>query len=333
MPSPGPGVDMRRREFLGAIGGAAAWPFAARAQQPAAPVIGFLRSTSLTASRHVIPAFHQGLKEAGFIERQNVVVEYRYADNQIDRLPGLATELVGRPVHVIVANVLAALATQAATTTVPLVFVTGSDPMKDGLVTSLNRPGGNITGVSFVSGAIASKRLEMLLQLVPRATTMAMLFQLDTLEAVIEHREVQEAARAIGQRFIVLDVQDTGDIEPAFAAMKARGADTLYVGTGPFMTSHREQLTALAARHAIPAVYAQREFVTVGGLLSYGSSISDAYRQAGIYAGRILKGEKAGELPVMQASKFELALNLKAAKALGVAIPDRMLALADEVIE
>jgi ABC-type uncharacterized transport system substrate-binding protein len=222
-----------RRKFITLLGGAAAaWPLAARGQQPAMPVIGFLRSTSAAASRHIVPAFHQGLKEAGFIEGQTVAVEYRYAGNQIDRLPGLATELVRWPVNVIVANVLAALATQAATKTVPLVFVTGSDPVKDGLVTSLNRPGGNITGVSFISGALATKRLEMLLQLVPKTATIAMLFQLDTPEAIIEHREVQEAAKAVGQPFIVLDVQDTDDIGPAFAAMNDRGVGGLYVGTG-----------------------------------------------------------------------------------------------------
>jgi putative ABC transport system substrate-binding protein len=261
------------------------------------------------------------------------VIESRYADNQIDRLPALAEELARRPVNIIVANVLAALATKTAAGSVPLVFVTGSDPVKDGLVTSLNRPGGNITGISFVSGALASKRLEMLHQLVPKAPTVAMLFQLDTQEAVLEQQEVQAAAKAIGQQHIVLDVQSTSDIEPAFATIAARGAGALYVGTGPFMTTHREQLTALAARYAIPAAYPLREFVAVGGLMSYGSSIGDAYRLAGIYAARILKGEKPGELPVMQATKFELSLNLKTAKTLGLAVPDRVLALADEVIE
>jgi putative tryptophan/tyrosine transport system substrate-binding protein len=242
-------------------------------------------------------------------------------------------ELVRHPVNVIVTNVLGALAAKNATTTVPILFVTGSDPVKDGLVTSLNRPGGNITGVSFVSGALATKRFEILRQLTPNAKTIAMLVQLDADESVLEQRGVQAAARATGQQLIVFDVNSAADIENAFATMATRGVGALYVGTGPFTTSHREQLTELAARNAIPAMYSLREFVAVGGLMSYGASITDAYRQAGIYAARILKGEKPADLPVMQSTKFDFVINLKAAKALGLTVPPSLIALADEVVE
>jgi putative ABC transport system substrate-binding protein len=325
---------MRRREFITLLSSAAAaWPFAVRAQQSAMPVVGFLRSTPRDLSLPLIAAFRQGLMESGFDEGQNVAIEFLYADNQIDRLPGLVDELVRRPVNVIVANVLAALAAKNATTTIPILFVTGSDPVKDGLVASLNRPGGNITGVSFVSGALGTKRLEILRQLTPNAKTIAMLVQLDADESVLEQRQVQAAARATDQQLIVFNVDSAADIENAFATMVTRGVGALYVGTGPFTTSHRERLAELAARNAIPAMYPLRQFVAVGGLMSYGASINDAYRQAGIYAARILKGERPADLPVMQATKFNFVFNLKAAKALGLAVPERVLSLADEVIE
>jgi putative ABC transport system substrate-binding protein len=325
---------LRRREFITLLGGAAGvWPIAARAQQSTMPVIGFLRSSPLNMSIPLVAAFRQGLKEAGFNEGQNVAIEFRYADNQIDRLPALADELIRRPVNVIVANVLAALAAKNATTTVPIVFATGSDPVKDGLVPSLNRPGGNVTGVSFVSGALATKRFEILRQLTPNAKSVAMLVQLDSDESVIEQREVQAAARASGQQLIVFDVNSSADIESAFATMATRGVGAVYVGTGPFTTSHREELTELAGRNAIPAMYALREFVTVGGLMSYGASINDAYRQVGIYAARILKGEKPADLPVMQSTKFDFVINLKTARALGLTVPPSLIALADEVVE
>jgi ABC-type uncharacterized transport system substrate-binding protein len=325
---------MRRREFITLLGGTAAvWPTAVRAQQSAMPVIGFLRSAPLNSSTSFVAAFRQGLKETGFNEGQNVTVEFRFADNQIDRLPGLVNELARRPVNVIVANAPAALAAKNANVAVPIVFVTGSDPVKDGLVASLNRPGGNVTGVSFVSGALATKRFEILRQLTPNAKTIAMLVQLDTGESVLEQREVQAAARATGQQLIVLDVNSAADIESAFATMATRGVGALYVGTGPFTISHREQLTELAARNAIPASYSLREFVAAGGLMSYGASITDAYRQVGIYAARILRGEKPADLPVMQSTKFDFVINLKAAKALGLAVPPSLIALADEVIE
>ncbi|MGA7734936.1 MAG: ABC transporter substrate-binding protein [Pseudolabrys sp.] len=231
---------MRRREFITLLGGVAAgWSFAVRAQQPAMPVIGFLRSTPAGAFAHLVVAFRQGLSEAGYVEGKNLTIEQRWADNQIDRLPALVDELVRRPVNVIVANVLAALAAKNATTTVPILFVTGSDPVKDGLVASLNRPGGNVTGVSFISGALGAKRLEILRQLTPNATTLAMLVQLDADESVLEQRQVQAAARATGQQLIVFDVNSAADIENAFATMAARGVGALYVGTGPFTTSHR----------------------------------------------------------------------------------------------
>ena len=327
-------VTIGRRELLAALGGAAAaWPLAARAQQPAMPVVGFLRSTSLVASTPMIAGFRQGLIAAGFNEGQNVAIEYRYADNQRERLPGLVTELIRLPVAVIVGNINAALAAKAATTTVPIVFATGSDPVVDGLVTSLNRPGGNVTGVSFVSGLLGAKRLDLLRQFVPAGTTMAMLVGTDTLEARIERRDVELAAQALGQQLIVAPVTSEGEFDGTFTSIVERGAKALLVGTGPLLTSNRERLVALAARHAIPAIYALREFVEGGGLMSYGASLVEAYRQAGIYAGRVLKGEKPTDLPVMQSTRFELVVNLNTAKALGLEIPATLLARADEVIE
>jgi len=309
---------MRRREFITIIAGVAAlWSQAAVAQQSAMPVIGFLRSTPAGPFAHLVAAFRQGLSEAGYVEGKNVTIEQRWADNQIDRLPVLVDELVRQPVTVIVANVLAALAAKNATTTVPILFVTGSDPVKDGLVASLNQPVGNVTGVS---------------QCLRRAGD-EVLVQLDAAESVLEQREVQATAQASGQQLIVFDVNSAADIETAFATMAARGVGALYVGTGAFTSSYRALLTALAARNAIPALYPLREFVAVGGLMSYGASIADAYRQVGTYAARILKGERPPDLPVIQAVKFDFVLNLSAAKALGLTLPDRLLALADEVIE
>jgi putative ABC transport system substrate-binding protein len=325
---------MKRREFITLLGGAAGtWSFAARAQQRATPVIGFLRSTSLAVSTPMIAGFRQGLTAAGFTEGQNVAIEYRHADNQLERLPGLVAELIRLPVAVIVANVNAALAAKAATTTVPIVFATGSDPVVDGLVASLNRPGGNVTGVSFVSGLLGAKRLEMLRQLVPAAATIGMLVGTDTLEARIERRDVELAAQALGQQLIIAPFTTEGEFDSAFTSIVGRGAKALLVGTGPLVTSNRERLVELAARHAIPAIYALREFVEAGGLMSYGASIVEAYRQAGIYAGRVLEGEKPADLPVMQSTKYDLVINLKTAKTLGLEVPPILLARADEVIE
>jgi putative ABC transport system substrate-binding protein len=324
---------MKRREFITLLGGAAAWPLAARAQQSATPVIGFLRSTSLAVSTPMVMGFRQGLTAAGFTEGQNVAIEYRYADNQLDRLPGLVAELIRLPVAVIVANIIAALAAKAATATVPIVFATGSDPVVDGLVPSLNRPGGNVTGVSFVSGLLGAKRLEMLRQLVPTAAPIAMLVEIDTLEARVERRDVELAAQALGQQLIIAPVRSEGELDGAFTSIVERGAKALLVGSGPLLTSNRGRIVALATRHAIPAIYGLREFVEAGGLMSYGASVVEAYRQVGIYAGRVLKGEKPADLPVVQSSKFELVINLKAARALGLSMPPTLLATADEVIE
>ena len=328
-------IHIRRREFIFILGGAAAWPLAAQAQQP---VIGLLRSTSFAGVPHFVTAFRQGLKEAGFVEGQNVTIEFRSAEDQNDRLPALVADLIRRPVAVIVGNTPSALAAKAATTTVPIVFTTGSDPVELGLVASLNRPGGNVTGVSFLTGALGAKRLELLRLLVPKASTIAVLASLGPDEAERRRlrgdvRDVEVAAQAIGQQLIVVDVDSDADIETAFATFVQRGAGALLASTGAFLNSRRERVVALAAHHAIPAIYAQREFARAGGLMSYGTSVTDAYRQVGIYAGRILKGEKPADLPVIQSTKFEFVLNLKTAKALGLDVPDRLLVAADEVIE
>ncbi len=297
------------------------------------PVVGFMRSTSVADSAPFVAAFRQGLKEAGFIEGQNVAVEYHFGEGRSDRLRAVAADLIRRPVDVIAGNGIAMLAAKAETTTVPIVFAGGGDPVQQGLVASLNRPGGNVTGAFFFAGALGSKRLELLRQLAPKATTIGMIVHPGSDETEAERRDVQAAARAIGQPLIVVDVTSDGDIEPAFASLARRGVGALLVGAGPFLTSRREGIVALAARHALPASYILRENVMAGGLMSYGTSITDAFRQAGIYVGRILKGEKPGDLPVIRSDKFELVLNLKTAKALGLEIPDRLLALADEVIE
>jgi putative ABC transport system substrate-binding protein len=325
---------MRRRDFIKAIAGsAAAWPLAARAQQAGMPIVGFLRSTPLAPFQNLVVAFGQGLKEAGFVEGLNVAIEYRYADNQIDRLPVLVADLIRLPAAVIVVNSGAAFAAKAATTTVPIVFAAGDDPVKDGLVASLNRPGGNLTGVTWLAVSVGTKRLELLRQVVPKATTIAMLVQPNMPEAEPERKDVQAAAQAIGLKLITLNVSSDRDIETAFATLVQGGAGALLVGAGAYLNSKRESLIALAARHAIPAMYQVREAVVAGGLMSYGPSQSNAYHQAGIYAGRILKGEKPADLPVLQATKFEFALNLKTAKALGLDVPMIIQMTADEVIE
>ena len=324
---------MRRREFITLIGGAAAWPITARAQQPVMPVIGFLRSTPLADVAYLVTALRQGLKETGYIDSKNVAIMFRSAEGVLDRLPALAAELISRPVAVIVANNDATLAAKTATTTVPIVFATGGDPVSEGLVASLNRPGGNVTGVVFFNNVLGPKRLALLHQLVPKAITIGMLVNLSASNTVAERSEVQAAAQAIGQQLIILDVSSDRDIESAFATFAQRGAGALLVGAGAFLNSRRERVVELADRHALPASYVWREAVVAGGLMSYAPSITDTHRQAGIYVGRILKGEKPADLPVMQSTKFEFVINLKTAKALGLNVPAQLLALADEVIE
>jgi putative ABC transport system substrate-binding protein len=327
---------MRRREFIAGLGGAASallGPLYVRAQQATMPVVGFLRSATLADVPHWVTAFRQGLKEAGFVEGQNVAIEFRSAENHPDRLAVLVADLIRQPVAVIVGNIDSALAAKAATTTVPIVVATGSDPVRDGLVASLNRPGGNVTGVVFFAAVLGAKRLELLRQLVPKASTIAMLVNPNSPNTEAERRDVQAAAKAIGQELIVLDVSSERDIETAFATFVQRGAGALLVGTGGFLHSERERIVALADRYALPTSHSQREGVVAGGLMSYGTSIPDAYRQAGIYAGRILKGEKPADLPVIQSTKFEFVINLKTAKALGLEISPTLLALADGVIE
>jgi putative ABC transport system substrate-binding protein len=323
---------MKRREFIALASGAAfAWPHAVRAQ--AMPVIGFLRSTSRADATELVTAFRQGLKEAGFVEGQNVAIEFRWGEGQNDQLPVLVADLIRWPVAVIAGDAVAMLAAQAATTTIPIVFTAGGDPVKEGLVASLNRPGGNLTGVHFFGGVLGAKRLELLRQLVPNAATIAVLIYPNTPNTEAERKDVQAAAQAIGQQLIIFDVSSDHDIDTAFATLVQRGVGAVLAGSSAFMVSHRERLIAQAARHALPAIYHLREFVTAGGLMSYGASLADAYRQVGIYAGRILKGEKPGELPVMQSTKFEFLINLKTAKALGLSVPPTLLATADEVIE
>jgi len=324
---------MTRREFISLLGGGAvAWPLAARAQQPAMPVVGFLRGGTVDDVPQRVAVFRQDLKEAGFVEGQNVAIELRSAD-LYDRLPALVADLIRRRVAVIVANYPAAIAAKTATTTVPIVFVTGADPVRDGLVASLNRPGGNVTGVSFISADLGAKQLGLLRELRPGAARIAVLVdrQWPTTERFLS--ELRAGALATGQQLIVLDVSSDHEIETAFTTLVQRGAVALLVGSGTFVYSHRKRLIELAARHRIPAIYAWREAVAVGGLMSYASSITDAYRQAGVYAGRILKGEKPGDLPVILPTKFEFAVNLKTAKALGLDIPATVLARAGEVIE
>jgi putative ABC transport system substrate-binding protein len=282
-----------------------------------------------------VAAFRQGLNEAGFVEGQNVLIEYRSAEDQPHRLPALVADLVHQQVALIVGNTPSALAAKAATTTVPIVFTTGGDPVMQGFVASLNGPSGNTTGVSFLASASGTKRLELLRQLMPKAAAIAMLVDVNPNlpQAESERKDVQASAQAIGQELIVVEANGDRDIEAAFATFTQRGAGALFVGTGSFLYSRRERLVALAARHRIPTIYVLREFVTAGGLMSYGTSITDAYRLAGVYAGRILKGEKPADLPVQQSTKFDFLINLRTAKALGLEIPDKLLALADEVIE
>jgi putative ABC transport system substrate-binding protein len=323
---------VRRRDFIAGLGGAAARPFAARAQQEM-PVVGFFRSATLSDVPHIVAGFRQGLKEAGFIEGQNVTVEYRAAENDPGRLRALAAEFARRPVAVIVGDNVAALAAKAATSTVPIVFTSGGDPVKSGLVASLNRPGGNATGISIFTGELGSKRLELLRQFVPHAATVAVLLNPNTPTSAAERNVVEAAAPKTGQQLVIVNAANDRDLEMAFATIAQRKPGALLVGASAFLNSRTTKIVALAARLALPAIYFQREAAVAGGLMSYGTNLSNAYHQAGIYAGRILKGEKPADLPVMRSSKFELVINLKTAKALGLEFHPQLLATADEVIE
>jgi putative tryptophan/tyrosine transport system substrate-binding protein len=326
---------MKRREFITLVGGAAAWPLAAGAQQGPLPVIGFLNGQSSRTWVPMVAAFNRGLTEAGYIEGHNVVIEYRWAEGQPDRLPALAAELVQRPVFVIVATGgnNSAIAAKAATSTIPIVFTSNDDPRKYGLVASLNRPGGNVTGVSWFSAELGPKRLALLHDLVPTATTVALLLNPNNAETARQPAELQDAARALGLQLVILHASSVGDFEDAFARIVENQIGALVVAADSFLASRREQITTLAARHAVPSVYVNREMAGAGGLMSYGNSLADGYRRAGIYTARVLKGEKPADLPVDQATKFELIINLKTAKALRLEIPEKLLALADEVIE
>jgi putative ABC transport system substrate-binding protein len=326
---------MKRREFIAFLGGmASVWPLTTHAQPPTVPVIGFLRSTPAWPFAHLVTEFREGLKEVGFIEGENVAIEYRWADNYLDRLPTLAAGLVQSQVAAIVGNGLAVRAAQAATTTIPIVFVLADDPVKSGLVASLNQPGGNLTGVTFFGGeSLGVKRLELLHELAPKGSAIAVLLDPNYPEGGSEMPAVEAAARGFGRPILVVRTESEHDFEAAFARILQAGAGAILVNGSPFFTSHRKALIALAARHAIPVSYDLRDYVEEGGLISYGASISGAYHQAGTYVGQILKGAKPAEMPVSRATKLEIAINLGTAKRLGINIPDALLARADEVIE
>ena len=326
---------MKRREFITLVGGvAASWPIAVRAQQPAMPVVGFLNSRGPGDDPQLLAAFRRGLKEAGYVEGQNVTIEYRFAENQYDRLPALAADLVRRQVAVIAANGIAAQTAKAATATIPIVFVAGFDPVEVGMVANLNQPGSNITGVSILDVELGPKRLELLHELIPTASIFAVLVNpSDPARAETESRNLQAAARALGLQLHVLHAGTERDLDTVFASVVQLRAGGLAIGGDPFFNSRSAQLGALTLGHAVPTIYQFPEFTAAGGLMSYGGSLSDSYRWVGVYAGRILKGERAGDLPVQQAAKVELILNLKTAKALGLTVPLSLLTRADEVIE
>ena len=329
-------ASIARRQFISALGGTAvAWPFAARARQSAMPVVGVLSSTSPDATADLLAAFHQGLKETGYIEHQNVTIEYRYADGQYGRLPTLAAELVHAKVGVIFAWATpAAQAVKAATSTIPFVFTSGGDVIASGLVASLNRPGGNATGVNLFTQTVEAKKLELIGKLVPTVTRIAFLSNPNNAATAGKIKEVQEAARILDLQLHILNASSDSEIDLAFDSLVQQQLAALVVQADPFYDDNqRHHIVSLAARHSIPAIYGQREYARDGGLISYGTSLPDAFREVGIYVGRILNGEKPAELPVVQPTKFEFVINLKAAKALGLSVPSTLLAIADEVSE
>ena len=327
---------MKRREFLGTLGAASVWPLVARAQQPAMPVIGYLNAYSPDGQSERLRGFRQGLAETGYVEGVSVAIEYRWAEDQFDRLPALAAELARREVAMIAAtgSLLSALAAKAATTTIPIVFLVAEDPVRVGLVTSLARPGSNLTGINFLSAELVAKRLELTRELVPRMAHVTVFVNpANALNSETTLRDAQAAARAIGLQIQVINAGSSREINAAFANLARERPDALFVGGEGFFNNRRVQLVNLASRHALPATYADRVFPEIGGLMSYGTNIIDAYRQLGSYAGRVLKGTKPADLPVVQASKFELVINAETARMLGLTVPPSLLAIADEVIE
>ena len=326
---------MRRRDFITLLGGAAAWPLAARAQQPTMPVIGVLGGTSQAEWMPFLAAFNRGLKEVGYIGGENVKIEYRWVDNQYDRLTALAADLVDRRVNVIAAlgGTPSALAAKRATSAIPIIFLVGRDPVELGLVASFNRPGGNVTGVNMLNVALAEKRLELVRELVPKAALIAILVNPDNPNGQSYASELEPVARAAGQRVLVLSARNDHDLDAAFATLVQNRADAVVVAPDPFLDSKPDRVVALAARHAVPAIYQWREFVVAGALISYGTSLTDAHRQQGVYVGGILRGTKPADLPVIQPTRFELVINLKTARTLGLTVPLTLQARADEVIE
>jgi putative ABC transport system substrate-binding protein len=324
---------MKRRDFIASLGGAAAWPLAAHAQQSPMPVIGFAISGAAGTLRRAIAGFEEGLKESGYIAGQNVTVEYRFAEGQFDRFPGFISEFVRRRVAVLVTTGGGAVVAKKATSTIPIVFSIGDDPVKAGIVPSLNRPGGNLTGVYQFAAGLEGKRIGLLHELVPKAVKLAALIHPNFLPSEAQLRDIQEAASRLGVQLVVMRANVESEFETAFASAVRQKAEALLVCASPFFNARRQQLVVLAARHGLPAIYEWRDFAEAGGLMSYGTSLVDAYRQAGVYAGRILKGAKPADLPVVQVTKFEFVINLSTARALGIEVPPPLSARADEIIE